>query len=66
MEGSMPLLEVLLSSESRPSRQQKRAFAAEALQIFSEELGTQRANFRLAITHIDPEDTLEVLLEEEE
>ena len=57
----MPLIEVLLASATPPTRQQRRAFAAEVQQIFAEELGTRPINLRLAMTHLALEDTLDVL-----
>ena len=57
----MPFVEVFIAQEQPPTLEQKRAFAVEAQQIFSEEFGTRPGSLRLAVWHLAPDDTLAVL-----
>jgi phenylpyruvate tautomerase PptA (4-oxalocrotonate tautomerase family) len=60
----MPLLEVMHASQRRLSRDRKRAFIQETVEIFREVLGTPPGRLRVVIHHLEPEDTTNILIAE--
>ncbi len=62
----MPMLEVFYSSDQPLSREQKRAFAAAASDIFQRIIGTPPGRLQLMIRVLEREDTLAILDDGEE
>jgi hypothetical protein len=59
----MPLLEVLHAAQEPASREQKRAFARSAVEIFRDVLGTPDGRLRVVFYPLSWDDTIEGLLD---
>jgi len=58
----MPMIEVLVSGETPPTREAKAAFAREAERILAEEIGTPPGRMRLFVVELPAENASDVLL----